>query len=91
MQSYARVLDALEGFRMSAKGEVYKKVLVVAAEHSQGWLDSIPGRGANLQKNTDEIKTSLGTVLPNGPTDPAVVVERLIVCLQAGNLHSGAC
>jgi hypothetical protein len=27
---------------MSAKGELYKEVLVVAAKHSQVWLDSIP-------------------------------------------------
>ena len=84
VRSYALVLDSLEGLRMSAKGEIYKNVLSVAAKHSQAWLDSIPVRGVNPEKNADEIKVALGTVLPDGPTDPTVVVGRLAEIGEAG-------
>ena len=84
VRAYAQVPDSLEGLRMSAKGEIYKSVLAVAAKHSQEWLDSISVRGVNPQRNADEIKTGLGTVLPDEPTDPAVVVERLAEIGEAG-------
>lgn len=75
---------------MSAKGEIYKDVLEVAAKHSQEWLNSIPSRGVNPEKNADEIKVDLGSVLPDGPTDPSLVVERLAETGEAGLMSMGS-
>jgi glutamate/tyrosine decarboxylase-like PLP-dependent enzyme len=75
---------------MSAKGEIYKDVLEVAAKHSQDWLNSIPTRGVNPEKNANEIKADLGSVLPDGPTDPSLVVERLAEAGEAGLMSMGS-
>ncbi|MDP1719840.1 MAG: aminotransferase class V-fold PLP-dependent enzyme [Candidatus Nanopelagicaceae bacterium] len=75
---------------MSAKGEIYKDVLGVAAKHSQEWLNSIPSRGVNPEKSADEIKIDLGSVLPDGPTDPSRVVERLAEVGEAGLMAMGS-
>ena len=69
---------------MSAKGEIYEEVLKVAARHSQEWLNSVPLRGVNPKKNADEIKNDLGSNLPDGATDPSLVVERLAEAGEAG-------
>ena len=75
---------------MSAKGEIYEEVLKVAARHSQEWLNSIPSRGVNPEKNADEIKTDLGSILPEGATDPSFVVERLAEAGEAGLMAMGS-
>lgn len=75
---------------MSSSGETYKKVLQIASRHSQSWLDSIPSRDVNPSKNADEIKADLGSVLPDGPTDPSVVVEKLAVLGEAGLMSMGS-
>ena len=69
---------------MSARGETYQDVLQVAARHSQEWLNSVPSRSVNPEKNADEIKIDLGSILPDGPTDPSLVVERLAEAGEAG-------
>ena len=75
---------------MSAKGEIYKDVLEVAAKHSQEWLNSIPSRGVNPKKNANEIKADLGSVLPDGPTNPSHVVEKLAEVGEAGLMSMGS-
>jgi len=75
---------------MSSKGEAYRRVLQIAAEHSQSWLDSIPSRDVNPRKNADEIKRDFGSVLPDGPTDPSLVVEKLAKAGQAGLMAMGS-
>lgn len=75
---------------MSAKGESYKEVLAVAAKYSQEWLDSIPSRGVNPRKSASEIKVALDSVLPNGPTDPSLVVKKLAEVGEAGLMAMGS-
>lgn len=75
---------------MSVEGEVYKEVLEVAAKHSQAWLNSISSRSVNPEKNADEIKADLDFVLPDGPTKPSEVVERLAVAGEAGLMAMGS-
>ena len=75
---------------MSAKGEIYKNVLEVAAKYSQKWLDSIPTRDVNPEKNADEIKADLGSVLPDGATDPSLVIKKLAEAGEAGLMSMGS-
>lgn len=75
---------------MSAKGEVYKDVLQVVVKHSQSWLDSIPSREVNPARNADEIRADFGSVLPDGPTDPSLVVEKLAEIGEAGLMSMGS-
>ena len=75
---------------MSARGETYQDVLKVAARHSQEWLNSIPSRDVNPKKNADEIKSDLGSLLPDGPTDASLVVERLAEAGEAGLMAIGS-
>lgn len=75
---------------MSSKGEVYGNVLAVAARYSQKWLNSIPSRGVNPKKNANEIKVDLGTELPDGATEPAIVIEHLAEVGEAGLMAMGS-
>ncbi len=75
---------------MSANGDIYKNTLGVAARYSQKWLNSIPSRGVNPKKNANEVKVDLGTVLPDGPTDPSLVVEKLAEAGEAGLMAMGS-
>jgi len=75
---------------MSANGEIYKDALGIAAEHAQKWLDSVPSRGINPDKNANKIKVELGSVLPDGPTDPALVVKRLAEVGEPGLMSMGS-
>ena len=84
MQAYAPTLEPLEGFHMSSKVDIYKDALSLAAKHSQKWLDSIAIRDVNPKMNADEIKAALGLELPDGPTSPAAVVERLAEVGESG-------
>ena len=69
---------------MSSRVDIYRDALSLAAKHSQKWLDSIAIRDVNPKMNADEIKVGLGLELPDGPTDPAAVVERLAEVGESG-------
>lgn len=75
---------------MSSKGEIYVNVLGVAAKYSQKWLNSIPLRGVNPKKNANEMKFDLGTELPDGATDPSIVIEHLAKAGEAGLMAMGS-
>lgn len=75
---------------MSAVGNIYRDVLWVASKHSQKWLDSIPFRGVNPKKNANQIKEDLGLDLPDDPTDPSLVIERLAEVGEAGLMSMGS-
>jgi glutamate/tyrosine decarboxylase-like PLP-dependent enzyme len=84
VQVYAPTPRPPEGLRMRPKVDIYKDALSLAAKHSQKWLDSIPVRDVNPKMNADEIKTALGLELPNGPTTPASVVDKLAEIGESG-------
>jgi len=75
---------------MSEKGDVYRDVLRIAAKHSQEWLDSTPSRGVNPKRNANEIKTDLGSVLPEKSTDPSLVVAKLAEIGEPGLMSMGS-
>ena len=75
---------------MSAEGHLYKEVIEAASKHSQAWLNSIPSRDVNPAKSADEIKADLDFVLPDEPTNPSIVVEKLAKAGEAGLMAMGS-
>ena len=49
-----------------------------------GWLDGMPKRKVNARASAEELVRSLDGSLPDGPTDPAVVVDELAVGAEPG-------
>jgi glutamate/tyrosine decarboxylase-like PLP-dependent enzyme len=76
---------------VSAKGDIYRRSLEVAANHAQSWLDNVPSRGINPTKSINEMLEIFGGDLPQGPSDPAEVVERMAGLGEPGlmNMSSG--
>ena len=60
------------------------RALSVAMEHAQRWLDSLEDRPVPPRVQVEEIVERLGTTLPDGPQDPAAVVEHLASTLEPG-------
>jgi glutamate/tyrosine decarboxylase-like PLP-dependent enzyme len=58
--------------------------LPVAVEHAQRWLDSLDDRPVPPQAQVEEIVERLGTTLPDGPQDPAKVIEHLATACEPG-------
>ena len=75
---------------MSARPDQYNDVLQVAVKHAQSWLESVPTRDVNPSKTADEIKTELGSTLPDGATDPSAVIEKLVGAGEAGLMGMGS-
>lgn len=75
---------------MNVAGERYEETLNIAVKHSQKWLNSIPTRNVNPAKNADEIKEAFTTFLPDGPTEPSLVVEKLASIGEAGLMAIGS-
>ena len=70
--------------RVSAKPELYDEPLSRAAEHARDWLSSVPGRDVPPLMTADEAVKALGGPLPDGPTDPAEVVDLLARHVEPG-------
>ncbi len=62
---------------MSARPDLYDKALERAAAHARDWLAAVPGRDVPPQLDADAVVAALGGPFPEGPTDPADVVDLL--------------
>ena len=69
---------------MTARRSVYDAALDRAVVHAKAWLDSIPERDVAPQQSADEIAPSFAGPLPEGPTDPAEVVDLLAALAEPG-------
>jgi glutamate/tyrosine decarboxylase-like PLP-dependent enzyme len=58
--------------------------LPVAVEHARRWLDSLDDRPVPPQAQVEELVERLGAELPDGPQDPAAVVEHLALACEPG-------
>jgi glutamate/tyrosine decarboxylase-like PLP-dependent enzyme len=52
--------------------------------HAKSWLDSIPDRAVAPRLSADEIAPSFAGPLPEGPTDPAEVIDMLAALAEPG-------
>ncbi|WP_418608084.1 pyridoxal phosphate-dependent decarboxylase family protein [Georgenia sp. SUBG003] len=52
--------------------------------HARDWLGSLPDRRVPAQVAVDTVADALGRELPEGPTDPAAVVDHLVAACEPG-------
>jgi glutamate/tyrosine decarboxylase-like PLP-dependent enzyme len=69
---------------MTARPEAYTAALARAASHVAAWLESVPDRIVPPRASADEMRAALGRPLPDGPTDPAEVVDELATLAEPG-------
>lgn len=69
---------------MSDPDPVSAEPLARAHRHALAWLDSLGGRPVPPQMQVGEIAERLGRELPDGPTDPAEVVDLLAEACEPG-------
>jgi glutamate/tyrosine decarboxylase-like PLP-dependent enzyme len=62
---------------MTAREEQYTAALAAAAEHAREWLASVPSRSVPPRRTADELAKAFGEFVPDGPSDPAAVVDLL--------------
>jgi glutamate/tyrosine decarboxylase-like PLP-dependent enzyme len=60
------------------------EALPVAVDHAQRWLASLEDRPVPPQAQVEEVVERLGSELPDGPQDPAKVVEQLAAACEPG-------
>ncbi|GAA3526607.1 aspartate aminotransferase family protein [Aeromicrobium flavum] len=58
--------------------------LARAHEHALRWLATLPDRAVPPSASVAEVVAALGTELPDGPTDPATVVDLLAEAAEPG-------
>ncbi len=69
---------------MSARRDAYDAALDRAVVHAKEWLGSLPDRAVPPRMSADEIAPSFAGPLPDGPTDPAHVVDLLAALAEPG-------
>lgn len=70
--------------RVTPRHDVYSAALERAREHARTWLASVADRPVPPRVNADEVVKALGETLPDGPTDPAEVVDLLAAAVEPG-------
>ena len=72
-----------QSVRMSARPDLYDAALDRAATHARAWLADVPDRTVPPKGSADEVAAALGD-LPDGPTDPAEVIDLLAQHMEPG-------
>ena len=69
---------------MTAKPDAYGPALDRARRHVERWLESQRDRPVPPRMTTPEVMAAIGTDLPDGPSDPAEVVDLLAQHIEPG-------
>jgi glutamate/tyrosine decarboxylase-like PLP-dependent enzyme len=69
---------------VTAPRSAYDAALDRAVVHAKAWLDSLPERDVPPRMSADEIGPSFAGPLPDGPTDPAEVIDLLAALAEPG-------
>jgi glutamate/tyrosine decarboxylase-like PLP-dependent enzyme len=69
---------------VSARPDQYDKALDRAAAHARDWLAAVPGRDVPPELDADAVAAALGGPFPDGPTEPADVVDLLARHVEPG-------
>src|SRR5574342_537008 len=69
---------------MTARVEAYQAALDRAAAHARTWLASMPDRRVVAAATADELLPMLAGPLPEGPSDPAEVIDLLARAVEPG-------
>jgi glutamate/tyrosine decarboxylase-like PLP-dependent enzyme len=69
---------------MNLKPDEYRVVLDRARERSMEWIESVPDRPVAPTADVNAMKKVFARPLPDGPTDPATVVDELATLAEPG-------
>jgi glutamate/tyrosine decarboxylase-like PLP-dependent enzyme len=69
---------------MTARPDAYTEALDRAAAHASAWLGSLPSRAVPPRATADELRAGFGGPLPDGPADPADVIDLLAAAAEPG-------
>lgn len=69
---------------MSAPLDAYTKAPDRARHHAFEWLNSVPQRGVAPTASADQLAMRFARALPDGPSDPAAVVDELAALAEPG-------
>ncbi|MCU1597074.1 MAG: hypothetical protein QOK08_1761 [Actinomycetota bacterium] len=69
---------------MNLKPDEYRVVLDRARERSMEWIESVPDRPVAPSADVNAMKKVFARPLPDGPTDPATVVDELATLAEPG-------
>lgn len=69
---------------MAAQPDEYGAALDAALARTREWLASLPDRRVPASASAEQLVTALGKALPDGPTDPAKVVDLLASAAEPG-------
>jgi glutamate/tyrosine decarboxylase-like PLP-dependent enzyme len=69
---------------MAASAEAFEAVLQAAVGRSREWLASLPDRPVPASATVEQVRAALGEALPDGPADPADVVDLLAKAAEPG-------
>ena len=69
---------------MSTQAQDYTDVLTHARAHALTWLESVGSRPVGPRLRADELSEGFAAPLPEGPTDPVVVIDELARLAEPG-------
>jgi glutamate/tyrosine decarboxylase-like PLP-dependent enzyme len=69
---------------VTSRPDAYTAALDRATAHTRAWLASMPDRRVPPRATADELRDRLGGPLPEGPSEPAEVVDRLAELVEPG-------
>ncbi|MDP9395714.1 MAG: pyridoxal-dependent decarboxylase, partial [Actinomycetota bacterium] len=69
---------------MTAEPDAYTAALDRAVVHARRWLAALPTRNVPPERSAEEVLAGLGGPLPDGPIDPAAVVDLLARHVEPG-------
>ena len=69
---------------MTSSPNDYTAPLEAALAHTRTWLASLADRPVPPQQDADAMADALGGPLPDGPTEPAAVIDLLAGCVEPG-------
>src|SRR4249919_2771266 len=73
-----------------AFADQYAAPLRRAVEHSTDWLRTVQDRPVRPREGVAKVAAALGGPLPDGPTDPAAVVDALVAGVEPGLMAIGS-
>ncbi len=69
---------------MTSRPDAFRPALDRAVAHALSWLDSLPERPVTPRVSADDLAAGIAMPLPDGPTDPAEVIDLLAAAAEPG-------
>jgi len=69
---------------VTSRPDAFRPALDRAVAHALSWLDSLPERPVTPRVSADDLAAGIAMPLPDGPTDPAEVIDLLAAAAEPG-------